>query len=60
MISGSAIFRATRSGSAAAVWYANEAGGMPTSRVVRSRATMAWGGGSLNTRMSVSSPAIEA
>ena len=45
MISGSAIFRATRSGSAAAVWYANEAGGMPTSRVVRSRATMAWGGG---------------
>jgi len=49
---GSAIFRATRSGSAAAVWYANEAGGMPTSRVVRRRATMAWGGGSVNARIS--------
>ena len=29
-----------------------EAGGMPNSRVVRSRATMAWGGGSLNARIS--------
>ena len=41
VISGSVIFRTVTPPSAAAVWYANDAGGRPTSRVVRSRATMA-------------------